>query len=340
MLVLLTACASPLTGGKEKNRLSESGKTSAEEAGGQSADAALSGREAGGAGAEAGDPAEGEAASVTAVSDLDLSSMFTSRDKDGSWSAAGTVRISMDKDRVETGGGGVTAEGNSIRIRSAGTYHLTGTMTDGQVVVDIPDPTDEDKVRLVLDNVDITCSSGACLLIKSADKVFVTLAQGSSNVLSDTGRAYVQTDDTMTVDAVVFSKADLVFNGSGSLTVNAGYGHGIVSKDDLKFTSGTYEINAAGKGIVGKDSLRVLDGSFTVNSQDDALHTSNADKPGKGYVYIEGGTFDLSTGDDAVHAETALIIRGGTINILQCYEGLEGETVDVEGGVISQIPPQ
>lgn len=277
------------------------------------------------------DAAAASSTLVTAPSDLEYASMFTDRDLNTSWSAGGSKSIVLQGESVETKGTGISTEESAVVISEEGTYHLTGTLSDGQIIVN----TDEnEKVQLVLDNVDITCSTSACILIKSADKVFVTLADGSENTLSDRGIAYVQPDDTMNVDAVFFTKSDTVFNGSGSLTVNAGYQDGIVGKDDLKFTGGTFVVNAAGKGIVGKDSLRIRDGSFTVVSEDDALHSSNDEKAGKGYVYIEGGTFSLSTGDDGIHAATALVIENGTIDILKSYEGLEGDTIDIDGGTV------
>ena len=61
----------------------------------------------------------------------------------------------------------------------------------------------------------------------------------------------VEIDDN-NIDAVIFSKSDLTLNGTGSLTITADAGHGIVSKDDLVLTSGTYEINAASHGFSGK----------------------------------------------------------------------------------------
>ena len=280
--------------------------------------------------------ASGSASSslITAASDLDYSAMFTDRDTNTAWSVTASTQIVMDGSEITVSGEGAAVQDNAVVISEAGTYQLTGILSDGQVLVEADD---DAKVQLVLDGADITCSTSACILVKNAKKVFVTLADGSTNSLSDTGETYVQADDSMDVDAVVFSKTDMCFNGNGSLTVQAGYKDGIVGKDDLKFTGGTYEVTAAGKGIVGKDSLRIKDGTFTVDAQDDALHTSNDEKSGKGYLYVEGGTFTISSGDDAVHAATALIILDGTIDIQQSYEGLEGDTIDINGGEISVV---
>ena len=72
-------------------------------------------------------------------------------------------------------------------------FHLQGlmfcqeTISDGQIVVEAGEA---DKVQLVLNGVSITNSDGPAIEIRSADKVFLTLAEGSENMLSD-GEAYV-----------------------------------------------------------------------------------------------------------------------------------------------------
>ncbi len=289
---------------------------------------------------QAGDTSESDSTAVTSdgttlitdASDLDYSDMFTDRDLSGEYDEAEATVITLSDSGITVSGDGAEAEGTTLTITAAGTYIVRGTLSDGQIIVEADD--ENDKIQIVLDGVTITNDDSACILIKSADKVFVTLAEGTENSLSDTGAEYVQADDSMTVDAVIFSKSDLVLNGSGSLTVTANYNHGIVSKDDLKVTGGTYEVSAAGKGIVGKDSVRIADGVLTITSEDDAIHSSNDGESGKGYVYIEGGNITISSGDDGIHAATALIIEDGEINILKSYEGLEGDTVDIDGGNI------
>mgnify|MGYP002544631138 CR=1 FL=1 len=128
---------------------------------------------------------------------------------------------------------------------------------------------DDKKVQLVLDSVDINCDTSAALYVKAADKVFVTLASDSENTLSNTND-FVAIDDN-NIDAVIFSKDDLTLNGSGTLTVTAKYGHGIVSKDDLVITSGTYQITAAKHALSGQDSVRIADGILTLNAGTDGI---------------------------------------------------------------------
>ena len=213
----------------------------------------------------------------------------------------------------------------------AGVYVLSGTLTDGTIVVDAGD---DDKVQLVLDGVSIMAADYAAIYAKNADKVFVTLAEGAGNSLTVSGD-YVQTDDN-NVDAVIFAKCDLTLNGTGSLTVKDNTGHGIVSKDDLVVTGGTYTIYSQDHCLNGKDSVRIADGTFNLSCDEDGIHAGNDDQQ-DGYVYIEGGDINISVGDDAIHAEGLLIITGGDIDVSKSCEGVEGDKILVTGGDIDVI---
>lgn len=133
--------------------------------------------------------------------------------------------------------------------------------------------------------------------------------------------------------AVIFAKCDLTLGGSGSLTVKDTVGHGIVSKDDLVVTGGTYTIESQDHCLNGKDSVRIADGTFTLTCDEDGIHAGNDDQQ-NGYIYIEDGDIDISVGDDAMHAEGLLIITGGDIDISKSYEGIEGYKILVTGGDI------
>lgn len=256
--------------------------------------------------------------------------MFTSRDYEVGWSDEVTVTLKDGASKAD--GNGVSVENDTITITEAGTYLLTGTLSDGQVVVDLAD--DTAKVQLVLDNADISCSSGAAILVKSADKVFLTTADGSKNTVVSTAdfSNVPEDEDGTAVDAAIFSKEDLTLNGEGTLTVTCESGHGIVSKDDLKMTSGTYDITAGRKGLSGKDSVRIAGGTVTVDSGKTAIHSGNTEDEDKGFVYIKGGTLTLTAGNDGIHAERTLTIAGGTITVTESNEALEGATIEISGG--------
>ena len=262
---------------------------------------------------------------------IDITDMFTKRDLAGTYDESEAVKITLSGKTATCDSSNVHIEDGVVTIKAAGVYVLSGTLTDGTVVVDAGD---DDKVQLVFDGVSITAADYAAIYAKNADKVFVTLTEGTENTLTVSGD-YVQTDDN-NVDAVIFAKCDLTLGGSGSLTVKDTTGHGIVSKDDLVVTSGTYTIDSQDHCLNGKNSVRIADGTFTITCDEDGIHAGNDDQQ-DGYIYIEGGDIDISVGDDAMHAEGLLIITGGDIDISKSYEGIEGYKILVTGGDIDVV---
>ena len=276
---------------------------------------------------------EMQAAIDEAMSDaaIDITDMFTKRDLAGTYDESEAVKITLSGKTAACNSSNVQIEDGVVTIKAAGVYVLSGTFTDGIIVVDAGD---DDKVQLVLDGVSITAVDYAAIYAKNADKVFVTLAEGAENSLTVSGD-YVQTDDN-NVDAVIFAKCDLTLNGTGSLTVKDTTGHGIVSKDDLVVTGGTYTIDSQDHCLNGKDSVRIADGTFNLSCDEDGIHAGNDDQQ-DGYVYIEGGDINISVGDDAIHAEGLLIITGGDIDVSKSCEGVEGDKILVTGGDIDVI---
>lgn len=276
---------------------------------------------------------EMQAAIDEAMSDaaIDITDMFTKRDLAGTYDESEAVKITLSGKTAACNSLNVQIEDGVVTIKAAGVYVLSGTFTDGTIVVDAGD---DDKVQLVLDGVSITAADYAAIYAKNADKVFATLAEGAGNSLTVSGD-YVQTDDN-NVDAVIFAKCDLTLGGTGSLTVKDTTGHGIVSKDDLVVTGGTYTIDSQDHCLNGKDSVRIADGTFNLSCDEDGIHAGNDDQQ-DGYVYIEGGDINISVGDDALHAEGLLIITGGDIDVSKSCEGVEGYKILVTGGDIDVI---
>ncbi len=264
------------------------------------------------------------------TSAVNASEMFTDRDMEIGYDENTSTAITLSGDSASCDLDSVQISENTITITEEGVYILSGTLDNGMIVVDAADT---DKIRLVLNGADITNETSAAIYILEADKVFITSAPNSENVLANSGE-YIAIDEN-NIDAVIFSKSDLTLNGSGTLTISAACGHGIVSKDDLVVTSGSYQINAASHGLSGKDSVRIANGDFTIVSGKDGIHAENADDTSLGFIYIADGSFTISSGDDGMHADNALTISGGNINILQSYEGIEGLSIDITGGDIT-----
>lgn len=268
---------------------------------------------------------------VGEVSILDVSDMFTNRDKEVGYDESECVKITLQGSTAESDSDSVNVDGNVVTITGEGTYLLSGTL-QGQLIVDAGDG---DKVQLVLDDASISCESSAALYVKHADKVFVTTAPDSENLLETTG-AYVAIDDK-NIDGAVYARDDITFNGEGTLTVKSAEGHGIVGKDDLVITSGSYVINAATHGLQGKDSIRIANGDLVITAGEDGLHSGNDDDETVGYTYIAGGNITITVGDDGIHSDTQLVIAGGNINITDCYEGLEGCEIEITDGQIDIV---
>ena len=159
----------------------------------------------------------------------------------------------------------------------------------------------------------IAHADGAAIYVPSADKVFITTAAGSANALEN-GGSYTAMDDN-NIDGVIFSKCDLTLNGAGSLSIQAAEGHGVVSKDDLVVTSGSYTITAASQGLSGKDSVATADGTFVLDTGKDAIQSDNTEDADKGYVYLAGGDYTITSQGDGVSASGWLWVAGGSYTV-------------------------
>lgn len=281
-----------------------------------------------------------------------LSLEFDSEDLDSSYNESECTKINLSGSGATVSGSGVTVENGNITITSAGSYIISGTLTDGSIKVNC---SEKGTVRLILNGASISSSSTAPVVVEEAKKVLVTLANGTTNTITDKTRQSVDDED---FSSAVYSKADLVFNGSGTLNVNAGYRNGIKSTDDLKVVSGTFNITSNEDGIIGKDFLGIKDGKFTIKSGSDGMKSTDTDTSkgnivitggefditasndgvhGNGDILISGGNLTISSGDDGVHADDNLQVDGGTIDIKKCCEGLEGVQIILNDGDISIV---
>ncbi len=254
-------------------------------------------------------------ANVTSSGVLDASGFFTDRDLRQNADLSGAVYYTV-------------TDGKNITVTGAGVYVLTGSAKNVTVTVEAGDG---DKVQLVFDGLSVTNTSAPCIYVKSADKVFVTTAEGSANTLTVTG-TFTADGDTNT-DAVIFSKEDLVLNGLGTLTVKS-TDNGITCKDDLKITGGTLNINCTSDALEANDSIRMSGGSVTIVSKKDGLHAEYDEDNSVGFIYVCGGTLNVTSGDDGIHATTCVQIDGGEITV-NAGEGIEGTYIQLNGGTVN-----
>ena len=219
----------------------------------------------------------------------------------------------------------VTSDG-TYTIDKEGVYVLCGTAENFTVVVDAGD---EDKVQLVLDGLCVTNGNDPVIYVKNADKVFVT-SKGSDSTLTVTGT--FSSDGSTSTDAVIFSKDDLVLNGTGTVTVSS-TDNGVSCKDDLKITGGTWNITCTADALEANDSIAVAGGTLNIRTSKDGLHAEYDEDNTAGWITIEGGTLNITAKDDAIHATTVLTVNGGELNITAA-EGLEATQVEINGGMV------
>lgn len=273
---------------------------------------------------------------VTETAAASESEQFTERDLSGEYDESSSARITLSgsSGSADSSASGVSIDGSTITLRAEGTYIFSGTLTDGQIIVDADDTA---KVQIVLDGADITSSTSAAVYVRSADKVFVTTAAGSENTLAN-GGTFTAIDDS-NIDGAVFAKDDITFNGCGSLTVTSPAGHGIVGKDDVEIAGGTLKISAAKHGVQANDSARFAAADVTIEAGTDGVHVSdNADEEegtaSDSYFYISDADLKIDAGDDGVHADAQALIEGGSITVSSSYEGIEALEISVSGGDI------
>ncbi|WP_373231072.1 carbohydrate-binding domain-containing protein [Cohnella sp.] len=255
-------------------------------------------------------------ASSAETSVQDTSERFSDRDLEQSADLATAIQLNLESNQ-------------DVTLNKEGVYVLSGEVENVTVVVDAAE---DAKVQIVLDDVSITNEDSPAIYVKAADKVFVT-STDSENHMEVSG-SYIADGDT-NLDAVIFSRADMTLNGTGTLEVVSNEGNGISSKDDIKITGGVYTIHSSADAIEANDAILIHDGTVTIDSGKDALHSENDEDTSLGYIYIEGGTLNITAADDAIRANSFVQIDGGTINIETSEEGIEANYIKINDGQIT-----
>lgn len=226
------------------------------------------------------------------------------------------IDITLNNDAILCDSSNVSIDGSTLTITSGGSYSISGTLKDGQIVVDC---SDSDKVNIILNGVDVSCSSTSPIYINNADKTIITLADSSDNTITDSRNA--KTDDDTDKDisgSAIYSKDDLTINGNGNLTVTGNYNNGIVCKNDLKLSGGNITVKALNNGIKGSDSVTIKnDVAIDISCDGDGIKTdydttSNKDK---GYIDIESGNITIKSIGDCLKADTYITIDNGTFDL-------------------------
>lgn len=245
------------------------------------------------------------------ISKFEIDHDYTVDELDYDYDEAEVVAITLNGDNISCKSSDVKIDGSTITIQKAGTYLLSGTLTDGNIIVDSDD---KENVRLIFNGVEISNSTTTPLFIKNAEKTIVTLVDGTENTLSDSENYILDDENNNEPNGTIFSKDDLVINGLGSLTINANYNHGIQSKNLLKIISGNIDIISNGDSIIGKDGVIVKEAVINIESQEDGIKATKVEE-NKGYIYLDNPEITIKAKKDGIQAVTCLYVKDGKYNI-------------------------
>ena len=199
-----------------------------------------------------------------------ISVSYKEEDYYAEWKNASYTSIKLNETEVYIEGNGAHYGGQVLTITQAGTYVIEGSLNEGNIIID---SNDEEVVRLVLNGVNVHSSNTAPVYVKNAKKVVLSLEEGTENIFSDEIYTLEETEEQP--DAVIYSKDDLVINGTGSLKIEANTKDGIVSKDKLKIMEGNISIVSANDGIKGKDLVAIKDVNIEITAGGDGIKATN-----------------------------------------------------------------
>jgi hypothetical protein len=215
-----------------------------------------------------------------------------------------------------TAGVTITQAAGDVTITSTATgvaFTVSGTIADGSIKI-----YSDKKFLLTLNNANITNLNGPAINIQSAKRAFITLADGSTNNLTD-GAVYTPSG-TEDQKGTFFSEGQLVFGGTGTLNIAGNNKHGLVADDYIRVISGTINITKSVSDGIHTNSAFIADGGkIKIASGTDGIETE------KGRIIInEGSNISIASGGDGIKAsytgtDTKIVpyvnINGGTINV-------------------------
>jgi hypothetical protein len=243
------------------------------------------------------------------------------------------TRIALAGNSASVGGAGAVAQGSIVYVSMPGTYAISGTLDDGQIIVNADN---DGTVYLVLGGAEIHNMTGPAIYVKDAGQTVIVLVDGSHNVVTDGAEYYFTDPSADEPNSAIFSEDDLIITGTGELTIHGAYNNAVMSKDDLVIAGGVLMVEAADDGLIGRDRVVVLSGDIAVSAGGDAIRSTNDTDPAKGFIAIEAGALSLTAGANGIQAETAVNIADGTIEIDSGDDAVhKNGTIVINGGGIS-----
>ena len=243
---------------------------------------------------------------------------------------AKATTVALSDAGAEIKGPGARFENGVLTISTGGAYRLSGSLPDGQVVVD----TGEEKqdVQLILDGVSLRCAGDAALHIRRAGDTDIYVTEGTENLLVSGTEGELVADPNAS-GAALYAEDDIDFHGPGGLIVEGYMNNGIGCKNDIDIRGGTCTILAANNGLKGNESVEISGGYVAITCGNDGIKTSNAEKADKGSIQIAGGSIVVQAGDQGLCAEKDIRITGGRLEVWAEADGLKAGTKSAPGKV-------
>ena len=263
---------------------------------------------------------------TTTSTKTNQTSYFTEKDYDTSYDESTASKIELSGSSANVSGDGVTVSGSKVTISKAGTYVISG-QSDGVQIKIAAEKSDD--VKLVLKGVTMT-NTDAAISATSAGHVYLTLAEGTTNSLSDSS-----SNSDEKANASLFSKVDLTINGSGTLNVDGKKSNAIKANDTLHITGGTFNVTSVGDAFNVNDELNVTGATMTIDAKEDGVKVDNDDDMTVGNMYLANNTITVTAGEDSIHASGNLVIDSGTYTVKNATEGIEGKSITINGGDIN-----
>ena len=243
---------------------------------------------------------------------INLSTVFTYTAPDttvlGTTQSASDTDIIFSESSILSKNSGATVSGNTVTVTKAGTYSLSGSSKNANIVVNAKGET----VNLVLSGVDIISAQNSIIFVQNAEKVIVTSLADTCNILTDTADYTLDEDNEPT--ATVFSKSDLTINGTGTLAVCGNYNNAVQCKDTLKIIGANLQVNSVDDAVIGKDYVYVESSNINIDSEGDGIRATNDDTV-CGNIIVKSGNFNIDAGTDAIQAY-GIEISDGNFDII------------------------
>lgn len=193
--------------------------------------------------------------------------------------------------------------GNIITIKEEGTYTVSGSLSDGQIIIDAGE---DAKVELILDGVSVSTSKSAAIFGKNCKDLTITLNEGAENYITATGEDERDVDIDKNIDGAIFVAGDVTVSGTGTISIESEHGNGIVSKDDMVIENGNISINKSYEGLEAEE-ITINGGKIEITASDDGI---NVNEDGS-VLTINDGYLHIVADGDGVDSNGDIIINGG-----------------------------